>query len=59
MSFKFHFVLSFELATVGMVLWGVTPCILVDYTNILMEHHAFRFHPHRGDYFLIIKHVGM
>jgi hypothetical protein len=50
-SFTFHFVLSFELATVRMMLWGIIPCILVDATNSLMEHHAFRFHPNSWAYF--------
>jgi hypothetical protein len=47
-SFMFHFVLSFELATVRMM---IIPCILVDATNILVEQHAFRFHPHSWTYF--------
>ena len=47
MFFTLHFVLSFELATVRMMLWGIISCILVDAPNILAEHRAFLFRPHR------------
>jgi len=50
-SFTFHFVLSFEFVTVRMMLWGIIPCILVHATRILVEHRAFRFHPHSWAYF--------